>query len=694
MSYANHLPLARIDSMASVSTNATAPNLPGPGRNLGLLLDRVGKRVESFLNKCASRSGMGPIATAQKIRQLRRYSELTLREHYSLSPMRLTKSDAKKLIKYCDKLLGFLKSNVLSTQLNALEEFTALSIEDSLIRAIFIKCQLEYYFEQEYDVLDLHLASAKAFGSIVEAKTHKLWSSIALKPDFGLYYVPDRESIKNSLSDPDTSFIAARHLLNVIGSASPSVGYTLLRETLRFKVFIIDIWLKSQHAVDIILRGLSSENTPYRRSLARAFALEIASWNRYCKLMIHNHGSFNCKPFPFSINLYRKISRCTTTLLRPFLLRIIVDGSCRFIIRDQAYRCHGQGTYTAYTARWDYKIIARIIQTHPNKNISVDILHHPNEEILKIEIGEVDSFNAAGHYPILAGYDQSTCALYCAECNFYPRIITCVNDGSSNAVFVDEHGEIQTTRKFTVLVLRFDPSDIIAHHTNDFEGAMDPTGPLHWRRLWPAEDPSLQSMMHKRDYNYLKIYLVPFLDRCAQDAKRESILRSDFENVAPEKQEPNDTEASSIENFQCLGALPFAKNRTARTVGKEEMSNDELHGKAMNEECGNKLYCGEKDIYGNVLLQCAIESAEGIMEALSESLELRQGWNNGDYTSSRVTQVNEANEDRAISAVPVPDADVSEAKGNEEDFDSLKTKNRLLEEKIARLEAELRDLRQ
>lgn len=208
--------LIRTDTLSTVSTNATAPNLPGPGRNIGLLLDRVGKHVETIFNKCATRFKMGPVATARKIRQLRRYDELTVQERYSLPPMQLPKSEAKKLRRYCDKLLKFIRcvptipflvrrihlianlasrSKVLSTQLDALEEVTKLAIEDSLVRALLAECRLDY-LEPKYLEPDLLLLSAKAFASIKEAETHKLWSSMILRQ----YSELDQESIKMSLS--------------------------------------------------------------------------------------------------------------------------------------------------------------------------------------------------------------------------------------------------------------------------------------------------------------------------------------------------------------------------------------------------------------------------------------------------------------------------------------------------------------
>lgn len=58
-----------------MASDATAPNNPGPGRNLGRLYDTLGARLEDFLNSRAGRLELGPDAVAQKIRSLRRYRE-------------------------------------------------------------------------------------------------------------------------------------------------------------------------------------------------------------------------------------------------------------------------------------------------------------------------------------------------------------------------------------------------------------------------------------------------------------------------------------------------------------------------------------------------------------------------------------------------------------------------------------------
>lgn len=46
-------------SESSVSTNATAPNLAGPGRTLGLLCDFLGKTLEMNVSKLAEKCGLG-----------------------------------------------------------------------------------------------------------------------------------------------------------------------------------------------------------------------------------------------------------------------------------------------------------------------------------------------------------------------------------------------------------------------------------------------------------------------------------------------------------------------------------------------------------------------------------------------------------------------------------------------------------
>lgn len=47
-------------SQSTISTNATAPNLVGAGRTLGLAFDWAGRRIETLVNNVAVKGGYGP----------------------------------------------------------------------------------------------------------------------------------------------------------------------------------------------------------------------------------------------------------------------------------------------------------------------------------------------------------------------------------------------------------------------------------------------------------------------------------------------------------------------------------------------------------------------------------------------------------------------------------------------------------
>ena len=48
---------------------ATAPNLPGTGRVIGLAYDKIGRVLVKRINRLAVRFGLGPDATAARIRE-------------------------------------------------------------------------------------------------------------------------------------------------------------------------------------------------------------------------------------------------------------------------------------------------------------------------------------------------------------------------------------------------------------------------------------------------------------------------------------------------------------------------------------------------------------------------------------------------------------------------------------------------
>lgn len=55
---------------SAVSSNETADNLPGPGRNLGNLYISAGRKLENGFEMTAVRMGRGPNAIAVKIQMI------------------------------------------------------------------------------------------------------------------------------------------------------------------------------------------------------------------------------------------------------------------------------------------------------------------------------------------------------------------------------------------------------------------------------------------------------------------------------------------------------------------------------------------------------------------------------------------------------------------------------------------------
>ncbi len=105
----NRLHLARIDTHSSVSTNATAPNLPGPGRTVGLLFDRLGAQVDKFVNICAQRCSLGPKAASQEIRRLLRHDQTTIAERHAGFVHQFTAKEERALRKRCERLLKYAR---------------------------------------------------------------------------------------------------------------------------------------------------------------------------------------------------------------------------------------------------------------------------------------------------------------------------------------------------------------------------------------------------------------------------------------------------------------------------------------------------------------------------------------------------------------------------------------------------------
>ncbi|KLO18451.1 hypothetical protein SCHPADRAFT_886162 [Schizopora paradoxa] len=148
---------------ASIDSDATAPNLPGAGRTIGLFLDFVGSRLDTTMNALAVQLRLDPENVVRAIQQICQHNERPFFQRHSSIP-RLSISELKSLKKLCKKLIEFTRSRVRSTQFRALEEIMRLCVDDPLVR---------YVLSREDDLIVGH---TKALQCIMSAKIHKLWS--------------------------------------------------------------------------------------------------------------------------------------------------------------------------------------------------------------------------------------------------------------------------------------------------------------------------------------------------------------------------------------------------------------------------------------------------------------------------------------------------------------------------------------
>ncbi|KLO10032.1 hypothetical protein SCHPADRAFT_943191 [Schizopora paradoxa] len=215
-------------SVSSIASDATAPNLPGAGRTVGILLDWLGARLETVLNKRAESLGYGPHAVAEHIRVLCHHADTSIVErHGATLPLQfsLTRTERKRLKTLCKKLLKHANAEVLDTQLVALNEIISLSIEDPHVRALLQSCDHDRLLAK-YSEPDLIMTTSKALGSIKNVQVHSLWSRILpyassssaqfSRCGFGeiAYRSYNFAALEASLRDPDSSFLAAQYLMS------------------------------------------------------------------------------------------------------------------------------------------------------------------------------------------------------------------------------------------------------------------------------------------------------------------------------------------------------------------------------------------------------------------------------------------------------------------------------------------------
>ncbi len=114
MSADDVLDLIRYDTKSSIDSTATAPNLPGAGRTVGLLFDWLGARLEKVHNSHASKLGYDPDIVSQNIRQLCRHDERSIVERHKRPEIQLTRTEKRNLNKLCKKLILYSGSVIVA----------------------------------------------------------------------------------------------------------------------------------------------------------------------------------------------------------------------------------------------------------------------------------------------------------------------------------------------------------------------------------------------------------------------------------------------------------------------------------------------------------------------------------------------------------------------------------------------------
>ncbi|KLO08848.1 hypothetical protein SCHPADRAFT_592764 [Schizopora paradoxa] len=265
--------------------------------------------------------------------------------------------------------------------------------------------------------------------------------------------------------------------------------------------------------------------------------------------------SFSSGHFPATLDFCARANRLSRNptyfiqLRDRCLFRLMVGGVCRYVTKGDS---DNAASYRCAIRQATSEIPETNFQQFLNQDICIDICLYSDDKVISVEVGDSDSFDATGHFPILTGYDESGRALYFAHSDFAEASVV---EGTSFVAFADKFWTMSAPNRFWVMALRFDPSDILAHPASSIEGAMDPTGPLHWRRLWPVEDPALQFLTREKVLARFKSMMSLLLDQCAQSATRRSDCAEELDRV-----------------------VSYRSSQRCPDVGKEDYGNPQMTG--------------------------------------------------------------------------------------------------------------------
>ncbi|KAI5115039.1 hypothetical protein M0805_000678, partial [Coniferiporia weirii] len=211
---------------SSTSSNATAPDLPGAGRTIGLFYTFAGNIIEHSLNKLAKRWGAGPYPVARKVH---RYFELTDRDTWSTTEFSLVSSkENKKVKRQIITLLKHARSNFEINQVNALNQIIGLAIYHPHARELLNVLNAMETVHDTYlraasasrndcDVL-LH-SSRRALIALTEMRVNSVGHTLSAHRFTGasleardMILTVNLQELLEHMPDPDLSFLVLRHL--------------------------------------------------------------------------------------------------------------------------------------------------------------------------------------------------------------------------------------------------------------------------------------------------------------------------------------------------------------------------------------------------------------------------------------------------------------------------------------------------
>jgi len=236
---------------------------------------------------------------------------------------------------------------------------------------------------------------------------------------------------------------------------------------------------------------------PSRRARAIFFLASYIGINRYNKLaMANEHGLCLSSQIVNDVRNIAEPSKHATLALfdnAPYLRRYRVNGRL-FVTSVQLPEPPNM-----------------LLKNTVLRDFAVDTMVLTGNTVVWLPIdGRQAPFDITGHYPILAGYEESHKPLYVAAVKIdHDYYFTVVEDGASTVRYSDEVDGRRETHEFLVLGLRYDPSDLTPPYPHASAGAMDATGPLRWLKFWPEKDADYcaASDSAKEDDSNLKSFL-------------------------------------------------------------------------------------------------------------------------------------------------------------------------------------------